>query len=352
MTPQYHVLSIGAEHVEPQAVAVWMDSLHPAGDMARKLVWFYNDAPAGPGKLWLLLASDPGAPPRPVGGMGFGVRHWQLGGHIVRAGLMADLAVVRDHRTVRPALTLARSVIASMRESVGLGYGFPNRSAVGVLRRAGCRNLGIPVRYALVLRHGRYVPRVVRSQLAAELAAKALDLGGAGLVSWRARREAQSWRIVWLEALDSRFDRLWECARGDYRTVGQRDAAFLTWRFLRHPWHNYQIAAVCPRSTDERLVGYAAVEWVEDVVHVRDLFAERAHLGTVLDLLVPALARRGAVAVTMACLDKGLLAELLRWRRFISRGPGSPVVVDPSQAANDDLLDPMTWYLTDADEDT
>lgn len=355
MAVQYRTAPVRPGDLERGTLGVWTESLPTGGCMARKLAWFYDHAPAGPGQLWLLTASAKGGDPKPVGGMGFGLRDWQVGGHSVRAGVMADLAVVPAHRTVLPALTLTRTVVSGMRAEVELGYGFPGRSAVGVIRRSGYRDLGVPVRYVLALRYGRHLRKLLDSALAAGVASKPFDVARAALTSLRASRPARKLHLTWLSDVDARFNRLWERARHDYVVVGRRDAAFLAWRFLRHPWFTFRVAGVCPRDSEERIVGYAVVQQVDDVFHVRDLFAARADLGLVFDLLVADALRSGAASVSVQCLQQTVLSRLLEDRGLANRGTRSPVVVDPDCPAarsSPRVLEADSWYLTDADEDT
>ena len=340
-------------NLDTRSLEVWSSSLHPGGALLSKLVWSHEDAPAGPGQRWLSRTSGATAYSTPVGGVGFGVREVQVGTRSVRAELMGNLAVVAEHRTLRPALTLVRAVMAQMRGQAGLAYGLPNDSAVGGTHRVGFRLLGAHVRYAMVSRHAGYLRRHVRSALLARGLGLVLDLGRSAAVSSRARRLGRNWTLQWVSGFDSRVDGLWEQARGEHAVVARRNAAFLTWRFLHHPWHESQVAVVSPKTSDERVTGYAIVERVRDVLHVRNLFARASELHIVIDLLLAAAPRNGAAAISVACLEQRVLGPLLQARGFASRGSVSPLVVDPDCAAA--RVDPRvvqadSWYYTDADE--
>ena len=131
-----------------------------------------------------------------------------------------------------------------------VSYGYPNRLAAPVFLRAGYRVLGSLTRHALVLRHRRFMDeRLARTPALRAPAAVALDAARAALVSARALAAARRYRLTWPEDVDERFDRLWHAA-GPAFLVGQRDAAFLRWRFLHHPGQRYALAALHQKDGD------------------------------------------------------------------------------------------------------
>ncbi|MBN1608693.1 MAG: hypothetical protein JW940_18845 [Polyangiaceae bacterium] len=352
MSIQYRAVSVRPELLDSQALGVWQESLQSAGDMGRKLEWFY-DSPAGSGQLYVLRTSADSSDAA-IGGMGFGIRQWKVGERSVRTGLMADLAVVRAHRTARPALALARTVVEAMRGCTELGYGFPNRSAVGVLRRSGCRPIGEMVRYALVIHSENHLRRVLRFAYLSRLVASVPDAARAALAHARARGPARSWRLESCASPDSEFDALWERAKHDYPMVGCRDAAFLKWRFMQHPWGAHELMAMVPVSAGRLVTGYAVTETVGNVLHVRDLFARRADLDPLLDLLVAHAVDQHVATLSVVSLERGHLTRLLVAKGFRIRNEGTPVVVDPgcrAALADPAACEPARWYLTEADED-
>src|SRR5687768_3975819 len=124
MPPRYVVERRPVAEVEADLRRLWDDNLTVAGGVARKFAWLYREAPD------------------------------------LRAGVLADLAVDRPHRSVGPALALAREAKAWTLGNLDLAYGFPNKLAEGVFKRVGYKVLGTMPRYARVLRHAGYAARV------------------------------------------------------------------------------------------------------------------------------------------------------------------------------------------------
>ena len=76
-----------------------------------RYVWEYQDNPCGPARCWFLVV-EPGT--RRVGTCGIVPRRVQIGGDTVLAGRASLLAVDAEHRFLGPALTLARTILASI----------------------------------------------------------------------------------------------------------------------------------------------------------------------------------------------------------------------------------------------
>jgi hypothetical protein len=89
---------------------LWQRNLTLEQSAAEKFAWLYEQAPEPPEALFVLEAKVAEGALRPVGTAGVGIRQIAVGEQRLRAGLLADLAVDRDHRTVAPALRLVREV--------------------------------------------------------------------------------------------------------------------------------------------------------------------------------------------------------------------------------------------------
>ena len=64
-----------------------------------------------------------------------------------------------------------------------------------------------------------------------------------------------------IEKADIVFDALWDGCASDYPFAVMRNAAFIDWRFLRHPFHSYDIWVYRNASSPEAC-GYAVVSIV------------------------------------------------------------------------------------------
>ncbi len=251
----YDVRSPEVADAREAMLAIWAANLKVRGAPETRLAWFYCDGPHGAGRAFLL--HDGHDRDLPVGAAGLGVRRLWLRDRPLHAGLFADLAVERAHRSGLPALALVRAVRRHVGEAFDLGYGFPNAKAVAVYQRGGYRRLGEMRRYTRVLRTRPYLARHLRESFLVRVAAAVADRALAAADRTRARL-VRRFELSWIDAFDPRFDRLWEEGRQLAPIACERTAALLTWRFLRQPGHRYRIATLIDRAT-RRLRAYAVV---------------------------------------------------------------------------------------------
>jgi hypothetical protein len=372
--PTYSVERVAPEGVRDELCRLWGDNLHVEGGVDRKFDWLYVDAPQRPDSVFLLAAEQDGAR-RWVGTAGVGLRALRVLGRDLRAGLLADLAVDRDHRSVMPALALVRAVKAWTIGEGGIAdvaYGFPNQHAEGVFKRVGYHPLGTIGRWARVLRHASYASRVKDAELrrvpaalrrvvdrAAEVPAIAAVAGGAvdmvrlAAIAPTAVQAARRIKLAWCEHADERIDQIWEAAKDEHDVCGVRTSRFLRWRF---PASERLSIAIATARGDGAPQAYAVVEDVDGVAHLRDLFGLREAVGWLLDLLVPALYPRGIVSLSVRYLGAPWLVEALESRGFVARHSERLITVGVTDRLDAEARAALTtaarWHLTDADEDT
>ncbi len=359
----YAVAAERPEAVREPLQRIWRENLTLGTSPEEKFRRLYLEAPDPAGYVFVLRARlEALGEEQVVGAMGVAARRWWAGGREVVAALFGDFAVDAAHRHLLPALQLSRQAREQVQEGFPLGYGFPNQKAVGVMLRAGFRQLGTTCRYVRVLRHAAYagrlgqrpglppvLARLVARPLVAGAAGGVADLGRRALDLPRSLRANVGFRLGWCDRPDGRFDALWEAARGEYPVVGVRSAAFLAWRY---PGATF---ATLSRRGGGPLSAWAVVELepATGAAHLRDLFGHHADLGPLVDLLLPALRRRGAASLSVRFLGAPLVRDLLTRRGFVARGEGRTVVVVPGARSTEGerLVDPERWHLFDADED-
>ncbi|MEP7041507.1 MAG: hypothetical protein ABI843_00505 [Dokdonella sp.] len=207
-------------------VAIWRGNLGQESGLARKYDWFYRHCPLGAPML-KLLRHEPSE--SWVGVAAIGCRRMLWRGREIRAGVLVDMAVAPQHRSLGPALTLQRNVLESGIERFDLLYGFPNRKAEAAVRRCGYSKLGDIVRYVRVLRYASYLQRRM-SAFAARPLGWLLDASDRLIDAWRSRSDPPL-TAQWSDRVDPRMDDLWNRSAhgGDLLTV--RDTAMLRWRF-------------------------------------------------------------------------------------------------------------------------
>ena len=337
----YSISETDIQSSGPVLQRLWADNLHARGSLDVKLRWFYCDGPHGPGRAFVLRADDAA-----VGCAGIGVRTLVRRGAAQRVALFADLAIDRRHRSGLPALTLLRAIRDEVARDFDLGYGFPNRKAIAMYRRAGFVELGWMNRYVRVLHSRRYL---AATALQLRVAAAAADRALAALERLHELR-ARRFELDWPARFDTRFDRLWQVVGRTDRFACERSAALLGWRFAHE---RHRIAAVVRRDTGA-LAAYGVLRPAEHgLIELVDLLGTGAReIDAAIALIVPAARRLGFVAIGFRFLGDPRVVRVLRAHGFVRRGEPRSIVVasgrDPALAA----LPAAAWYLTDLDEDS
>lgn len=363
--PSYRVERVEPDRARADLERLWDCNLTVDGGVAAKFDWLYRDAPVRSDAVFLLHAGDGPA----VGTAGVIAREVQLGGQVARAGVLADLAVDKAHRSVGPALALVREVKTWAAGEFALLYGFPNKLAEGVFKRVGYQQLGAMARYARPLRHRQYagklrdehlqrLPEAARAWLIDAVQQPAFAVvAGAALDVAKLSRDAKAALLATrlqhdrATVPDARFDALWASARASYSICTARTAAFLAWRFPPRPGRWWRLAI--ERGTGA-LRAYAVIDQVDGIAHVRDLFGHRDDLIALIDRLPLALYRAGASSISLRYFGARWLSDAILARGFALRQADRMIAVAAgvALAGGPALVDPGAWHLTDADEDT
>ena len=327
-------------------LAVWHGNLGLDGPMRQKYDWFYKQAPHGRPLVHLLRHEPEG---RVVGVASAGRRRMLCAGKEVRAGVMVDLAVMPEHRALGPAILLQESLVRDAAASFDFLYGFPNRKAVPVFKRAGFRQLGEMVRRVRILRHSKYLARRW-PQPAAWVASLFVD----GLV-----RARDAWRVFgidarltarWSAEADPRMGEFWFRVQSRTTVTGMRDDAFARWRFDASPLADTRYLLLSDPGTGH-LRAWFACQTVDKVLRVCDFHGDGA--GDVVSadcvqLLLRMARREGCVSVSMEAV--GEASWLAAWldAGFVERGRRPVFGRWLGQAPVGDL--PLQLTLADEDE--
>lgn len=274
------------------AVAVWRASLGNASGRAAKLEWFYRAAPDG-AHLQLLRA---GPEREVVGTAGVGWRRMRIEGRELRAGLLADMAVLAAHRTLGPAMQLQRAASERALQRADLAYGFPNASAVPVVRRLGYVHAGDMVLYARALRHAPYLERSLPGPLA-RLLGRGIDAAFAlrdRLHNLRRGRLHGQWSDSPLDLVHPRWPH-------PGMLEGVRDSDALQWRFAHNPLATFRFLYL-RRAPGAPPVAWFACRLEGDVLHVADFgFAADANMAHCVAELAREAAARGCRSILVEC---------------------------------------------------
>jgi hypothetical protein len=331
-------------------LSTWQGAL---GDETRhhaaKYDWFYLGCPWGTPLLELLNYTPKAAC---VGTCATGPRRMLWQGREMRAGVLVDMAVTAQHRTLGPALILQAGLMAAAADRFDLLYGFPNPKATAVVRRAGYPVIGELRRFSCVLRHGSYFARLM-PKFVAQPMGWLVDRLRDGQRMLRAQRKP---RLVatWHDCADPRMDELWLNSEHGSGLIAIRDAAMLRWRFDALPGIRTRYLCLTESGKDS-LLAWFACQIDGTTLHVRDFWSCDAAQGmrrSHIDALIRA-ARRDERYAAVSVEYAAPAAKLSGWLAagFVAR-EGQPIVGrwlhENETAGAQEWAD---FHLTAADED-
>ena len=194
---------------------------------------WYQGNPAGKATVLLLKDNDRD---RLIGCLAVFPRRMSISGVNLRAGLAGDFLVHEKHRVLLPALKLVRAIVSLVKEGeFDLIYGFPNKSAAPVMKRAGFDSLGPRERLAKIVRiSGRlrkyrlytYVDRLLSPSLDVAVRLFAFE-------TWYRFKGGLVCEEI--GGFDKRFDELWTKSKSKVQASGERTSELLKWRFPAKP---------------------------------------------------------------------------------------------------------------------
>ena len=342
-TPQYLVHAGDPLRDRDTVLQIWWGNLGRTDRIAAKYDWFYLGCPHGAPLLQLLQETRSG---QWVGTACAGRRRMRHRGRDLNAGVLVDLAVLPEHRSLGPALMLQQGLIDAGREQVDVLYGFPNPKAAAVFKRMGYQQATQLVRYARVIRHARYL----RTRMPAWLAPAAgwlLDAAVAFRDGWR-RWHGPRLRSEWGSRADPRMDALWAKASQGDGVLAVRDSQHAKWRFDDSPLATTRYLWLTSPGGNE-LKAWFAVQVEDTVLHVRDFWSDNgAHGLTVHYVQALIAAARAAGHGSVSVEITGPEGQLQGWREAgFSERSQRPVFVRWNLANGTEPV----WFLTSADED-
>lgn len=340
--PQYVVHAGNALRDRDTVQSIWRGNLGQQDRMAAKYDWFYLASPHGPPLLQLLRHANGDW----VGTACAGRRRMRWQGRDITAGVLVDLAVLPEHRSLGPALILQQGLIAAGARHLDLLYGFPNPKAAAVFKRIGYNKLTDIVRYARVLRHGRYLRERMPAWLAAPLGAAA-DIAIALRDAWR-RLGGVSVRTEWRDRADPRMDALWADSAPNSGLVTIRDRRHARWRFDESPLAPTRYLLVTSPN-NERLLAWFATQADGATLHVRDFWSRQGAACDATHVLALLAAARKAGYASVSVEIAAAAPVIVGWNAcgFVERSR-RPVFGRWSGA---DQHEGAELFFTSADED-
>lgn len=321
----------------------------PEASGSQRFDWLYLSNPAGNARVWLAENQDG----ETVGTSAGHPRLMRVRDQVVTVLNLSDFAIDANYRSLGPALQLLRATLAPMDEGrYAFSYDHPSAAMLAVYRRMGGTSLGSLVRYVRPLTASSVVERRWGPGTASKV------VGAAGDLALRARdatlRKAGDIEVTLHEGEFTReFDDLAERLYAVCPVVGLRTAAFLNWRFARHPLRCHE--TLCARRGGQLLgclIFRTAASKVISVVELIGGLDEDIVRALLVKLI--ALARsRGVERLQAPVLENCPVAAMLENSGFHERqrGPGPVVYAPPASAVADTVKRSKLWWMVEGDRD-
>lgn len=234
-------------------IGVWRGHIGWRDQLERMYDANYLDCPFGRPLLRLLRHRASGAI---VGTAGVGPRPMLWQGRELRLGVASHFVVLPGHRTLKPALGLARSMAKVCLEHFPFVYGMTNALGGAICQRAGFAVAGQLFRHVKLLRYRSFASRVLPG-VPGRAGGALLD----GLIAGGRRLGAPMRRsglhVGWSDAVDPGMQALWEQSERGTGLSTMRTTAMLEWRFLRLPAISRRFLLVAPAPGAPLLAWFA-----------------------------------------------------------------------------------------------
>lgn len=318
-------------------------------DLDEKYKWIYEGNPAGKATVFLVKDNE-----YPIGCFAVFPRRLSINGVNLRAGVGGDFHIHKKHRILGPALKLVKSLVSIVQENeFDLIYGFPNKNAEPVMKRAGFKCLGRQIRIAKIIRTSEQIKKLHFNKYFNKLLSPLLDvaLKLSAFETWY--RFKGGFICEEISNFDERFDKLWMKSKSRFQIVGERTSEFLTWKYLKKPDAEYKIFALLNSNRTE-LKGYIVYCMDEDSIRITDfIFPEDKKTLRVLVAHFMIHVRKEPIrSVIMQLYENKEILKLFKRFGFVIRKSDWNVY----NYCNEQVLkrfpaleEPENWVLTDFD---
>ena len=343
---EFAVAVVNVKKEKANICSLWRSGLFAAGLYEEKFDWYYERNPEGmPNALFLHHSSVISA----VGIAVTGHRRMRFNDVTLLAGVLVDFVVRPEFRTLFPALLLQNEMRRLALQTHQIVWGLPNRRATAVFSRAGYQCLGQMVRYVRVVRSSVYLVRHLPRWMSRTLG-PIIDWARLSIVVLRSLG-TRSYVTQWQDCPDARFNDLWVRSAAPQQLMGVRDERYLTWRFVDSPFRAHSFFTLVSAS-DNRLIGYAACEFVQHAVRVSDFLVDSNvpdAFGSLWRELVRETRRMGCASLSVEFLGSALVQRELKGAGLVARDQ-IPLYV-ATTAEQRPLVQEQYWYVTCADVD-
>ena len=315
-----------------------------------RFVWNYIKAPV---ICWVAREGSTG---ELVGSCAIFLRDITVKGAPAKAGIAGDFAVDRKHRTFGPAITLQKSLLASLDdEGVDVAYSIPNELSGPLLVRLGYKEIGKYHRYVKLLKAEYRENRNILPSPLKGIASGIADLTLKAISKEFRYRRRGPVAVDTPELFDGRFDALSRAAGKKSGIIGARGASFLNWRYNESDYRDYRAFAVTGEAG--ALSGYIVYYIDENVAYVADMLCDPAQsdaLTTLFSEFCIRMRKDSVGSVSIRFLGSHSTEAKLKGMNFFEDKRNETrvyVYCPPSQAGKGFFLDSENWYILEGDND-
>jgi Acetyltransferase (GNAT) domain len=352
----YAAVPLRLEEHRKELVRLWTEDMGDpriADVVDERMRWLYDENPYGATRTFLTVQS----PGDGVVGCGsFYPRDTFVRGRRVKAAILCEFAVHKDHRVAGAAVTVQRAVASeSAAHGVEMLYGYPNKGGIQVFQRVGHKIIGEVANWAKPLRSAYKLREFVHSSPLAKAAGALVDA-----LFWtddarRLVRDPFAYTTEIVRAADGRFDELWQRAQPTPYIMGERSSAYLNWRYASFKTAEHRFFCLIERRT-RRLAGYVAYVIEERKVTVADMFSHDLERVTTPLLLRFALRMRlaGMNFISLSYVGNPFFEKQLEALNFMRASGSRPLVVYTKGVAEDlkdEIMNKDRWFMIDGELD-
>lgn len=331
-------------------VSLWGETFRNLPE--EEYAWRYEDYAYTP-PITYLLHHDKST--SPVGFISLYPRTTFVAGTGVHSFLCGNLGILKQHRTVGPAIMLLKSGISHCEsESLCVLLGFPSKTALPVMARTGFQVLGETVEMTKVLKSYPYINRFIKIRLIARLVSYVTDfvlrLVDINLLKSRIRLGKYSTTVA--THCDRSVDVVWEKIKYQFPLIGDMSSEYLNWRYFRTPQEKFKIFILASKD-NKNVLGYIIFSEVEKRAQIVDL-AFHNEKSIFYDLI----AAFSAYQISMGYEAIGIKIALSpkRKRQFkkcgfsVRQRRGRVVIFDKLEKKILDKIQESNWYFSSGND--
>lgn len=345
----YQIKPVDLPNDKDIVVKLWESNFDENVNFSYKYDWLYKDNPFKNAYLYFLECNEK----ERVGVQGVSSRIFEFNNKNISAGIVADFAVNKNHRSLGPGLSLLKKVQESGLSNNDLLYIYPNKKAEPVIKRAGYKNKKIIERFVRVSKTKVFLSQVFPKVLSSFLSyiidpiIFIVDFTRHQFISINYMSEL-------IDSVPIDIDDIWNNADFKYKVIlAKRDKKFIEWR--KKEFDIKSSLFVLRSKQDNQIIGYIAYlnEINNGTVKIIDMFF--INETTALRALLVSFNYKARVLKSNSISVEGLFSkqikDVLKKLGYKSRESRILYYKFNSKLYEVDSTKQIQWFLTSWDED-